>query len=913
MPKKKKTKEKIYKLIPLSQKINGISLDIGSAKENLHQKSPHILDLNELIKKQREKNIEKISSKNFFKETLYGFWANKKIETGEETEENKWKNFSESAKIILKLIAKKIIDLPQKIKTKLIDIKLSWGKRKLEGNIDFTTSLYYKPTVAKQIVEEKSKIKIIGKKKIIDHDKINELAIVNLIQLLFFIIISFIKLIGKIFSFLNGILRPITARINKLIPPSLKERFRILKIKLEPVFNLEPPEGWHKSLAGFAVISIIIALPLQAFTYYEQIQDSRTKIINSATKALGQLKLGQKAAGNFDLDSAKEEFLKAEESFTTAQNEINQINLIITNIIGLIPEEGKTFKSGELLIVAGKNISEINQLFTEIIKGISETEISLVDKIISTKEKLKIILPKIEKTINNLSNIDNKIIPEEDREAFLIVQNSLPLLKKSLEEFISISDLFSKILGEERTKRYLIVFQNNSEIRPTGGFIGSFALVDLDRGKIKKLEVPAGGSYDLQGSLIEKVISPEPLHLINPHWQFHDANWFPDFPASARKLIWFYEKSGGPSVDGVIAINATFARDLLKITGPIPMPEYKKVIDEQNFILETQKAVEIEYKEENKPKQFLADLSPKLIDKILNLEKGKSFDLLILLQGAFQTKDIMLYSTESKIERSILDLGLGGEIKFTGAKNDYLFVVNANVAGGKTDLNIKQKIKHQSEVLDDGSIIDNLSITRTHEGKKGDLFTGLRNIDYLRVYVPEGSILLEAKGFEKPASTYFENPDTDYKNDSDLEKIEGGATLDSGSNTIINNEFGKTVFGNWMQLEPGETKTVILRYKLPFKMKSSPKFIDSEETWLDKIKKLLEIYEEEKNLIYYTFLIQKQSGVANTEFSSAILLPKKLKVLFKYPSDLAIDENNKLQFNTELRSDQSFGLIFEEK
>jgi len=908
---KEKTKKitkskKLLKKIPLSKKINGISLNFASEK-NFSQISPHILDLNKLIKKQEEKKNKAISLKNYFKETLYNFWINKKIQKLKETEEkNNWrKNEYE-----LKLIINKITDLPKKIKVKLIDLKLSLSKRKMGRATDFTTIFHQKPATLKQKALGASKLK--KERRFFTRANFNELAIINLIQFLGFLIISCFKLIKLFFLLLSKIIEPLKIRIAKFIPSSFKEKFQVLEIKLGAVLKIKPPEGWYKALASFVAISFVLALPLQALTYYEQLQDTHRKILDIAARALNQLKSGQRATTEFNLESADKEFKKAENSFLTAQNEINQINLIITSIIRIMPEKGKTFESGEALIKAGKNISEISQSFTEIIDNLSISETSLTDKIILIQDKLKSILPEIEITINDLAKVNIKTIPEDNREAFLKIRGALPLLKKSLDEFLNISNLFLEILGEKRTKRYLFLFQNNNEIRPTGGFLGSFALIDIDRGKIKKMEVPSGGSYDLKGNLKEKVISPEPLHLVNPHWQFQDANWFADFPTSAKKIIWFYEKSGGPSVDGVIAINATLIKELLKITGPIEMPKYNKIIDDQNFLRETQKAVEIEYENENKPKQFIADLAPKLIDKILNLERGKVFDLILLFQNALQNKDLIFYSTEPEVQQSILKFGWGGEIKFLLPKSDYLFIVNANVGGGKTDLVIKQKIKHQSDVLEDGSIIDNLTITRTHEGERDDPFTGIKNIDYLRVYVPEGSVFLEAKGFEKPASLYFLNPDEDYKEDLDLKKIEEGAIIDPLSKTIINNEFGRTVFANWIQLEPGETKTVILRYKLPFKLKAKPKILLPEETWLQKIKKELGFYEEPKNLIYYTFLLQKQPGAANIEFSNNLNLPKNLKVYFKYPPNLSIDQNNKLEFTSSLESDEVYGLILKD-
>ena len=147
--------------------------------------------------------------------------------------------------------------------------------------------------------------------------------------------------------------------------------------------------------------------------------------------------------------------------------------------------------------------------------------------------------------------------------------------------------------------------------------MGSVAEVSFDRGSVKSIKVPPGGTYDIKGQLLAHVISPDPLHLINPHWQFQDSNWFPDFPTSARKMLWFWSKSGQPTQNGVISINASLVERILEITGPIDMPEYGKVIDKSNFMLETQKAVELEYdKQANTPKKFIGDLTQEMMKRL---------------------------------------------------------------------------------------------------------------------------------------------------------------------------------------------------------------------------------------------------------------------------------------------------------
>ena len=737
-------------------------------------------------------------------------------------------------------------------------------------------------------------------------EKINELLLANLAQLIFFILTSFFK--------------PILFLLKKTIPSSFREKISYLIWGIKEVSRIKPQKGTWRAVAGFATIAIILTLPFQALTYYNDTQIKKEQILAIANEAFGQLKLGGEATSAFNLGQAENDFLKARAGFITAEQELGQINLVILSLIKNLPEKNTELVSGEALIIAGKNISEISQSLANLMAKISSDDLALNDKILLFKNTLDAsINPKLKETVYLLDKVSIGALPADKQEIFGTVKGLLPTLEKSLEELSNLTAFSLQALGQNSTKRYLVIFQNNSELRPTGGFIGSFALIDVDRGNIKKIDLPAGGSYDLQGSLKEKVISPEPLHIINPHWQFQDANWFPDFPTSAEKIIWFYNKSGGPTVDGVIALDINVIQDLLKITGPIAMPEYKKSITADNFFPETQKIVEIDAKKgkaknQDKPKQFLADLAPKLLDKFFNLPKDKTFDTISLFKNSLDKKDLLLYFTDRESEGLVRELGWAGEIKAITPGNNYLFVVNSNIAGGKTDTVIKQDIAHHETIDADGSIIDTVTITRTHEGKKGWLFTGEDNLDYLRVYAPLGSQLLEATGFEGIDPRRFASPAPEYKADTDLERIEGEKTIDANARVTINSEFGRTVFAGWMGLKAGESKNIVLRYRLPFKLEIKTLANSGEKTWLDNLGAKLGFKDAKSDLLSYALLVQKQPGARDSNFQSTIKLPSNLIAAFKYPANEIKENNdNELELQASLSEDKSFGFILKNK
>ncbi|MFZ5364318.1 MAG: DUF4012 domain-containing protein [Patescibacteria group bacterium] len=632
-----------------------------------------------------------------------------------------------------------------------------------------------------------------------------------------------------------------------------------------------------KKLLGFGALAFLFILPLQTFSYYESLKNTERKTLQTAEEAYTNLSAGGVEIMNANFSGAAESFGQAARAFYRSGEEISEINSTVLNLIRAMPSGGEKLEAGEALLFAGEKLTIAGE---KILRNLADFSTAGKDKKLT--EKLKILRDQISATLPDVALASDKIygvkiqaVPEDKREAFQILQGKLPQLVSGMKNLISVSDLMVKFLGDEMDKRYLIIFQNPGEVRPTGGFIGSLALVDFDRGEIKNMEIPGGGSYDFQGSLRERIVAPKPLQLINARWQLQDANWFFDFPTSAQKIKWFYEKSGGPTVDGVIAINADFVANLLDIVGPIEMPEYGKILNGENFIEEVQMTVEVEYdKVENKPKKIISDMAPELIDKIISAEPKQFGEILVALIRALSQKDILLYSSSPEIEHEIKNFDWGGEVKPVPEETDYLAVVNTNIAGQKTDWVVKQDIGLETNIVEGGYVKNKLTVTRTHEGIKRELFTGVRNVNYLRVYVPAGSTLISASGFEAPSKDLFEKPEGDYKVDIDLKNSEAGELVDASSGTTIFNESGKTVFGNWIQVDPGETVTVTMEYILPFRI-SLPV---SEKTWWNSFKE--RIGQSKTPATIYQLLVQKQSGVEST-FINSLTFPRSWQLAWQ--------------------------------
>ncbi|MDG1950210.1 MAG: DUF4012 domain-containing protein, partial [bacterium] len=520
----------------------------------------------------------------------------------------------------------------------------------------------------------------------------------------------------------------------------------------QPIFQ----HSWQRAIASFVALSFVVVLPLHAMNVAQDLRDTKASVEASGVQAVSLLSEGAQAALARDTAHAGNSFTQATAEFQSARESIQDLGLTTELLLATLPITGGSYKSGQALITAGEKLSIAGERIAD---GYAAMEQELQPTPISRLNLLEAYLvsalPHLEDANKALADVNLNDIPDAHQATLAAAQSSLPALIQTIEEFESFYALAKVILGGDGTKRYLLVFQNITEVRPTGGFPGSFAEIKVHDGVIEQLHVPGGGTYDLQGQLSEDLAAPKPLQLLRARWEFQDANWFADFPTSARQFLQFYEDAGGPSVDGVLAVNSSLIAELIGLLGPIEMEEYGRIINQDNFMFETQRIVEFEYdKEENTPKAFIGDLAPILVEEAIDKTSEDFLSIVDFLNRGLSEKELQIYLSDQELQREIIDHGWGGEVIWTD--HDYLMVSNTNLGGGKTDGVIEENVQVDVDIQPDGSIINTVTIDRTHYGIQGLMFTGVNNVNYTRIHVPQGAELIEATGFNPPDSSLFE-------------------------------------------------------------------------------------------------------------------------------------------------------------
>jgi len=369
---------------------------------------------------------------------------------------------------------------------------------------------------------------------------------------------------------------------------------------------------------------------------------------------------------------------------------------------------------------------------------------------------------------------------------------------------LTIAHYFLQKDDVERT--FLILLQNNMELRPGGGYIGSFAIVTVKNGEVVHSAVHDTANFD--GRIPDEIDPPFPMRetMKIPSWKFRDSNWMPDFPTNARVAEKFYKLGGGEDMfDGVIAINATILDTVLDITGPVTLPGYPDTYSSGDAIMMLEYQVEKGYKNQDIKKgdrKVVMDVFLKeIVQRVKQLTMREKLNLANNFIHSFESKDVQLYFDDAEMTQLVNVVNWGGTIDEEWDK-DYLMVVDANLASYKTDAVVKRGIDYDIDLS--GSIpqavltIHYENTAKTKDWKTNDYQT------YVRIYAPH--------------DTWF----TDI----------GACVLPPQ----YGDKYGKKYVGCLVHVPLGTQKDVVVRYNLPLDL---------------------------KNQYPYDLKIQKQSGVHN--------------------------------------------------
>lgn len=356
--------------------------------------------------------------------------------------------------------------------------------------------------------------------------------------------------------------------------------------------------------------------------------------------------------------------------------------------------------------------------------------------------------------------------------------------------------------GMGKRKKYLVLFQNDNELRPTGGFLTAFAVITVENGKVTPEK--SDDIYELDKKFRKKLPIPEALGrylTTEKRWNLRDMNISPDFKTSMDTFYAEYVKlPGEPSdIDGIIGVDTEFLKTLITILGPVQVPGYGTFSAENEprcdcpqiiYALSEIITRPTPYLREDR-KGILGPMMRELLTKAYGAPKQQWPQLFQEGFKALEGRHVQLYFVDAELQKVAETINMAGRIIPPEDQKDFFAVVNANLGGAKSNLFTSYSMTQTVSAPVDGMIEKTVEITYANS-RKGDncnLEAGLLCLnstlrDWTRLYVPQGSQLVSAQGFTTEPKVYEES--------------------------------GFTVFDGFFVLEPNSTAKLKLTYKVPY-------------------------------------------------------------------------------------------------
>lgn len=483
--------------------------------------------------------------------------------------------------------------------------------------------------------------------------------------------------------------------------------------------------------------------------------------------------------------------------------------------------------------------------------------------------------------------IEAEALPWRVRQLLQLSDKWMP----AAEGGLSLAPYLPELLGQNGVRQYLIMAQNEDELRATGGFLTGVGLLTVENGQIRDLDFGDANQVD---NWREKPYGfpPQPFYdfMGLELFLFRDANYWPDFPTSARKALELYAYGRDvPLPDGAIAIDQEFMRILVDATGPVPIPGTDQTITADNLLQTLRQARDIQEGQEvrewvNDRKAFLSGFAAAILAKVeMDFGSIDPVKLAESMTGAIQNRHLSIYMRDAEIAGALGATGWDGHLPQSPA-GDFWMAVDTNMGYNKANILVERAFTY--DVALGNQPAATLTIDYRHTGPAGEepCMQGVEDefelaADYLaladqcywnflRVYAPLGSKLLDSSHHVVPKETLLVSDTWD----SDGQVIDDLPWL--------------TTFANFLLLPRGETVSAYFHYELPAGI------IESDGA--DSI---------------YNLSIYKQPGTRAEPLRLTITLPEGVSSLETHPAPTQVD-GNRLVFEMELNANTEINIRY---
>lgn len=600
-------------------------------------------------------------------------------------------------------------------------------------------------------------------------------------------------------------------------------------------------QKWKLALSIFFLCFLIIFTPFISFAFYYFKALAKMNLISQQLRELKIERLEDRVKqANIDLQRSRNILLKFA-------------------FLNRFAFWEKPYKKALFFLDSGLHLTKISLLVSNASSELAET----ANIILGTKKG------NLEQKIENISLIiqqlwDEYNLIEAEKGNFFETKEELklPFDKNKIELAKKTLKILPLFLGLEEKEKitYLVLLQNNYELRATGGFIDGIGFLSLNQGRIFDWQTNRTAVVD--SLLSGQIQPPEPIskYLGEKTWYLRDSNWQANFPDTSRQAQWLINKSLAKDLDGVLALNFECLAKLLEAVGPVKISGEDTLITAQNL---KERAI-FQKRRANRESDFILQLSAAILEKMKVLEKEDWLKVISSIWQSLEEKELLLSLNNPKASSFFQEVNWDGSIRNISKQEqllaDYLMIVESNLGVNQANYFLDRQISQKLKIEKNGEIKEETIISYfNHSSLLRQPHGDYKN--YLRLYLP-----LKIKNV-----SFFAGRDL--------------AKLEPLSNEKIKKriEYEKNCFEIYLEVLQQEGYFL----KITYQLEDNLRFID--------------------NFASLAFLFQKQPGMGASDFIFSVEYPLEWKVLETIPF---LETKEKIHFKTKTEKDKLFFISF---
>jgi hypothetical protein len=434
-------------------------------------------------------------------------------------------------------------------------------------------------------------------------------------------------------------------------------------------------------------------------------------------------------------------------NFLYVSSAVSRVGYFESRVLKQIPLFGQLYKETEYASYALMKTSEIGTSAVPLVKTADQLFGYVLGK---SPYSISSVLGESDKGLqqiyDSVADLEENTVKDKMEGSLLaglvLSKVNLESYKNLVSQLIVLERKLPDVLGRDGSKTYLVLFENNMELRPTGGFIGSYGLLTFDNGRLSDFAI--SDVYSADGQLNGHVEPPTPIkqYLGEANWWFRDSNWDPDFPTSAKRAEWFLDKEIDRQVDGVVSVDLNPVKYFLQVSGPIYLSDYGLDITPDNLYEKVQSEVQENFFPGTHNKaSFLTALSRSILAEAGSLSSTQKMSVMNLVYQSLESRHIQIFMHEGDFQKAVGSLGWDGSV-FTPTcgqpcYSDLVGIVEANVGVNKSNYFVKREVLLAIRISGD-EIIRTLTLTLQNTANP-TLGASGRYKSYIRLLVPEDS------------------------------------------------------------------------------------------------------------------------------------------------------------------------------